>query len=334
MADAADVSGIDRAAILLFTLGEEAAASILRHMDIDDVHRLGSAMASLENIPKERVSGVLGDMLNAVEEKTPIGIGTKDFLQKILHQSLGDRKAGNLLGRIFKGRKSQGIESLRWMDSEAVARVIGDEHPQIIATILAHFGHDQAAAVLKQFPIEQRAAIALRIARLDTVSEDALKELDAIVEEQTQAAEAMKSTQLGGVRSAADIINHLDSESESAILDVIRAEDTNLLEAIENSLFVFEALLSVDDRGIQTIMREIQSDTLILALKGADEAMRTKIFDNMSKRAAETLRDDLSAKGPVRVADVEQAQREILVVAQRLSDEGQIVLGGSGDDYV
>jgi len=334
MAEASTVNGTQRAAILLLTLGEQTAASVLRHMDVQEVQRLGSAMASLTDVPRERVADVLGELLVAVHKKTSIGIGTGDYLRKVLTESLGERKAGNLLGRILKGRDSTGIDALKWMDPRTVAEVIKSEHPQIIATILAHLNGQQAADVLGRFQPAEQAEIALRVARLDEVPETALQELDAIVERQTKEAVALRTARLGGVKAAADIINLLGAGPQAAVLDAIKAEDEKLGAQIKDALFVFENLLKIDDRGMQSILREIQSDSLSIALKGADEAIRDKVFRNMSKRAAEILRDDIASKGPVRLADVETAQKEILAVAQRLAEEGQIVLSTGGDEFV
>ncbi len=334
MADPQDVNGTQRAAILMLTLGEANAASIFRHMDVEEVQQLGSAMATVSDVPRDRVSAVLGQLLAAVAEKTSIGVGSAAFLRKALTDSVGERKAGNLLARILPGRESTGIEALKWMDPRAVAEVIGEEHPQIIATILAHLSAQQAAAVLARFPSEQQAEVALRIARLEEVPETALQELDAIVDRQTKETAALRSSKLGGVRAAADIINLLNRDLETAILEAINSQDAALSEKIKDSLFIFDNLLTVDDRGMQLILREVESSTLIIALKGADAAIQEKIFNNMSKRAAEILRDDMKTQGPVRLADVEEAQKTIIAVAHRLSDDGEIMLGGGGDDFV
>lgn len=334
MAEAQGVSGTERAAILLLTLGEETAASILRHMDVDEVQQLGSAMVSMTDVPREQVATVLGELLVAVEEKTAIGVGTADYLRKVLTDSLGAKRAGSLLDRILQGRDSSGIDALKVMDPKTVAGVIRDEHPQIIATIVAHLSARQGADVLEHLEGEQQNEVTLRLARLEEVPETALQELDAIVERQAQEATALKTAKLGGVRAAADILNLLDPETEARILEAIREADDTLGEQIQDSLFVFENLLTLDDRGMQMILREVQSDTLSKALKGADLAIQEKIFNNMSKRASELLRDDMNAQGPIRLADVEEAQKAILSVAQRLSEEGQIVLGGAADDFV
>jgi flagellar motor switch protein FliG len=334
MAEAAQVKGTERAAILLLTLGEQAAASVLRHMDVQEVQKLGSAMASLSDVPRERVTDVLGELLVAVQRKTSIGIGTSDYLRKVLIESLGERRAATLLGRILKGRDSTGIDALKWMEPKTVAEVIKNEHPQIVATILAHLQSQQAADVLRHFAPKVQADVAARVARLDEVPETALQELDAIVERQTKEATALKTARLGGIKIAADMINLLGAGAQSTMIEAINAEDQELAELIKDALFVFENLLKLDDRGMQSILREVQADTLATALKGADEAIRDKVFNNMSKRAAEILRDDIATKGPVRLADVEQAQKEILGVVLRLAEEGAITLASGGEEFV
>jgi flagellar motor switch protein FliG len=334
MADAAAVKGVERAAILLMSLGEQTAASILRHMNVEEVQKLGSAMAAVSDVPRERVTGVLGELLTAVENKTSIGIGIGDYLRRVLTDSLGERKATSLLDRILHERDSKGIEALKWMDSRIVAEVIKEEHPQIIATILAHLSSQQAAEVVGRFPMSSQVEVALRLARLEEVPETALQELDNIVDQQTRETIALRTARLGGVRAAADMINRLPTDVEGAVLAAIKSSDESLGEQIQDALFVFENLLKVDDRGMQTILREIQSELLALALKGADETIREKVFKNMSKRAAELLRDDISVRGPVKLSDVETAQKEILTVAMRLAEEGQIMLSKGGDDFV
>jgi len=302
-------------------------------MNVDEVQQIGSAMAQVSDVPRDRVTGVLGEMLVAVENKTSIGIGSGEYLRRVLTDSLGERKATSLLDRILKERDSTGIDALRWMDPRIVAEVIKDEHPQIIATILAHLNAQQAAEVLGRFATDSQIAVTLRLARLEEVPETALQELDTIVDQQTRETIALRTARLGGVKVAADMLNRLESDVEAAVLDGIKASDELLGDQIQDALFVFENLLKVDDRGMQTILREIQSDTLAKALKGADAAIREKVFKNMSKRAAELLRDDLAVSGPVKLSEVETAQKEILTVAMRLAEEGQIVLGG-GDDFV
>jgi flagellar motor switch protein FliG len=333
-AKTSDVKGTERAAILLLTLGEQTAASVLRHMDVEEVQRLGSAMAGLSDVPRERVTDVLGELLVAVQRKTPIGFGTADYLRKVLTESLGESRAGTLLGRIFKGRDSNGIDALKWMDPRTVADVIRNEHPQIIATLLAHLPSRQAADVLKRFGQEVQAEIAVRIARLDEVPETALQELDAIVERQTKEATSLKTARIGGLRAAADVINLLGATNQTSVIDAIQNEDAELGKKIKDALFVFENLLAVDDRGMQQILREVQADVLSTALKAADDEIKEKVFKNMSKRAVEILKDDMATKGPVRLSEVEAAQKEVLGVAMRLAQEGTIVLGGGDEEFV
>jgi len=327
------VKGTERAAILLLTLGEQTAASVLKHMDVQEVQKLGSAMAALTDVPRDRVAGVLGELLVAVQRKTSIGIGTSDYLRKVLNDSLGERRAGSLLGRIFKGRESTGIDALKWMEPRTVADVVKNEHPQIVATILAHLPAQQAADVLRALDAAMQPEIALRLARLDEVPESALQELDALVERQTKEVAAIKTARIGGVKAAADMINLL-GPAQSGVLDAIKAQDQALGEQIKDALFAFESLLKLDDRAMQSILREVQADVLATALKGADEAIGEKVFKNMSKRAAEILRDDIAAKGPVRLSDVEAAQKEILSVVLKLAEEGQIVVAAGGEEFV
>lgn len=334
MAEVNTIKGTERAAILLLTLGEQTAASVLRHMDVDEVQKLGSAMATLSDVPRDRVSDVLGALLVAVQGKTSIGFGTADYLRKVLTESLGERRASTLLGRILKGRDSTGIDALKWMDPRTVADVVKNEHPQIIATILAHLPSQQAADVLKRFDAAVQAEVAVRVARLDEVPETALQELDALVERQTKEATQLKTARLGGVKAAADMINLLGASGQTSMIDAIKAQDPELGEQIKDALFVFENLLKVDDRGVQSILREVQADVLSVALKAADEEIKEKIFKNMSKRAVEILKDDIAAKGPVRLSDVETAQKEILAVALRLAEEGTITLAAGGDEFV
>ena len=315
------------------TLGEQTAASVLKHMDVEEVQRLGVAMAGLSDVPRERVTDVLGQLLVAVQGKTPIGIGTNDYLRRVMTDSLGERRAGAMLGRIMKGRESTGIDALKWMEPRAVAEIVGHEHPQIIATILAHLPSRQAADVLKELDAAIQADIAMRMARLDEVPETALHELDGIVERQAKEAGAVKTAKLGGVKAAAEMIN-LMGPKQATMIEAIQAEDAELGELIKDALFVFDNLLDIDDRGMQAILREVQADSLATALKAADEEIKEKVFKNMSKRAAEILRDDIASKGPVRLSEVEQAQKEILAVVLRLSEEGTVMLAGGGDEYV
>lgn len=328
-------NGATKAAILLLTLGEQAASQVLKHMEPREVQAVGSAMASLKSISKDQVSEVLADFCRVMDKQTGLGLGAHDYIRKVLVQALGEEKAGNMMERILRGANTKGLETLKWMDSRSVAEIIHLEHPQIIAAVLSHLDADQAAEVLTYFPERGRADVIMRIATIDGIQPVALAELSEIMEKQFSANANVKSSPVGGAKTAADILNSIDSSLEAQIMDNIKEVDADLGQRIQDLMFAFDNLNDVSDRDIQTILREITSDLLIVALKGADEPLKEKIFKNMSKRASEMLRDDLLAKGPVRLSDVETAQKEILAVARRLAESGDISLGGSGaDEYI
>ena len=328
-------SGSERAAILLMTLGEKEAAQILKHMGPKEVQKLGHAMAVMSNVTKEQVNAVLRDFIATVDEQTSLGIGSEDYIRKVMTEALGEDKASGLIDRILLGKNTKGLEALKWMDARSVAELIRLEHPQIISIVLAYLDSDQAAEILKLMPERMRPDLLMRIATLDGIQPAALRELDDIMEKQFSGNTGnVKSASVGGVKSAANIMNLIGSAQEAAIMEKIKDADADIGQKIEELMFVFDDLAEVDDRGMQALLREISSETLIIAMKGADQILKEKIFKNMSKRAGEMLRDDLEAKGPVRLSEVEAAQKEILTVARRLSESGEISLGGKGEDFV
>mgnify|MGYP001818410136 CR=1 FL=1 len=329
MADA-KLSGTHRAAVLLLTLGEESAAEVLKHMGPKEVQKVGSAMATMTNVGREQVSEVLSNFTESVEQQTALGVGAEDYIRTVMVEALGEDKAKGLMDRILLGSSTKGLEALKWMDARAVAELIRLEHPQIQAIVLSYLDNDHAAEVIKFFPERTRHDVLLRIATLDGIQPSALQELDEILERQFQGNQNVQSSSVGGIKAAADILNFVDSSLEGEIMDSIKDADAELGQQIQDLMFVFDNLIDVDDRGIQSLLREVSSDTLILALKGADEGMKEKVFDNMSKRAAEMMRDDLENKGPVRLSEVEGAQKEILAIARRMSESGELVLGGKG----
>ncbi|WP_455209963.1 flagellar motor switch protein FliG [Kaarinaea lacus] len=328
-------NGVTKAAILLLTLGEQAASQVLKHMEPKEVQAVGSAMATLKNVSKDQVSEVLADFCNTMDKQTGLGLGADDYVRSVLVQALGEDKAGNMIERILRGANTKGLETLKWMDPRAVAEIIRLEHPQIIAIVMSYLDPDQAAEVLAYFPERVRVDVIMRIATIDGIQPVALAELNEIMEKQFSGNTNVKSSSVGGTKTAADILNFMDSTIEAEIMDNVKEVDADLGQQIQDLMFVFDNLNEVSDRDIQTILREISSDSLVLALKGSDEPLKEKIFKNMSKRASEMLRDDLEAKGPVRLSDVETAQKEILAVARRLAESGDISLGGSGgDEYI
>ena len=328
------LSGSERAAVLLMSLGEHDAAEVLKHMNPKEVQKVGLAMSALTNISKDEVDEVVNDFLDSVGHQTGIGLGSDDYIRKVLVSALGEDKASGMIDRIMMGREAKGLETLKWMDPRAVAEVIRNEHPQIIATILSYLEADHAAEVLQHLPERTRPDILMRIASLERIQPTALSELDQILERQFSGNAAAQTSSVGGVKKAADILNFVEGTIEAEIMSTVKEADADLGQQIQDLMFVFDNLGDVDDRGIQMILREVPSDSLILALKGADEMVKEKIFKNMSKRASEMLRDDLEAKGPVRISEVEQAQKEILAIARRMADAGEISLGGKGEAYV
>ncbi len=330
------LTGAERAAILLMSLGEDAAADIMKHLGPKEVQKVGEAMATVGNVTRDQVNTVVADFAQTLSNQTALGTGNEDYLRNVLVNALGEDKASNLIDRILLGRSSKGLEALKWMEPRAVAEVVRLEHPQIIAIVLSYLDPDQAAAVLALLPENMRADIVLRIASLDGIQPNALAELDDILEKQFSGSSgsSLKSSNVGGTKTAANILNFMDSADESTILDRVKEIDADLGQQVQDLMFVFDNLIEVDDRSIQALLREVASDTLITALKGADEMLKEKIFKNMSKRASEMLRDDLEARGPVRLSEVEEAQKEILSIARRMADAGELSLGGKGDEYV
>ncbi|WP_162932681.1 flagellar motor switch protein FliG [Solimonas sp. K1W22B-7] len=328
------MGGAERAAILLMSLGETEAAEVLKHMGAKDVQKVGQAMASLSNVSRERANEVIDRFVMELDNQTAIGVGADDYVRRVLVGALGEDKASGLIDRILLGRNSKGLEALKWMETRAVADLVRNEHPQIVAIVLAYLDPDQAAEVLELLPERMRGDVLMRIARLDGIQPAALRELDEIMEKQFSGGGNLKSSSVGGIKVAAGILNLMDSALEQSIVSKIGEVDADLSQRIQDLMFVFDDLGEVDDRGIQTLLRDLSTETLGMALKGADARVKDKFVRNMSKRAGEMLLEDMEAKGPARVADVEAAQKEILAAARRLADAGTISLGGKGEEFV
>ncbi len=325
-------AGLNKAAILMLALGEDCASEVMKHLGPREVQKLGIAMASMAAIPHEQVAATIDEFLNTADISSSMGIDSDDYIRNVLTKALGDDKAASLLNRILGGRDASGIESLKWMDSPSVAELIRNEHPQIIATILVHLERDQACEILTNFTERLRNDVVLRIATLDGIQPAALRELNDVLTKLLTGNESLKKKTIGGVRAAAEILNFMNGEQEASVMGNLRNYDSDMAEKIMDEMFVFDNIMDIDDRGIQLLLREVQSDTLIIALKGANPEMREKIFKNMSQRAAEMMRDDLESKGPVRLSEVEAQQKAILVIVRRLADEGQIMLGSKGGE--
>jgi flagellar motor switch protein FliG len=324
--------GVTRSAILLMSIGEEVAVEVFKHLGPKEVQKLGQAMAKLTNVNRDRVAEVLREFRQDAEQQTGIGADSEQYIRSVLTRALGGDRDSALVDRILEGRDNSGLESLKWMDAASVAELIENEHPQIIATILVHLEPDQASAVLALFPERLRNDVMLRIATLEGVQPAALRDLNDVLTQLLTGTDKFKKSSKGGVEAAAEILNYLGGSVEASVSSHIREADADLAQKIQDKMFVFDHLVTLDDRAVQLLLREVQSETLIVAMKGTSEALKEKIFKNMSQRAAEMLRDDLEAKGPVRLSEVEAEQREILRIVRRLAEEGQIVLSGKGDE--
>jgi flagellar motor switch protein FliG len=328
------MSTVDQAAILLMSLGEADAAAVLKHMGPKEVQRVGAAMSQLANIEQEQVHIVLTNFMEQVRNLTGLGVGSDNYIRSMLVTALGEDKANGLVDRILLGGNTSGLDTLKWMEARSISDIVRNEHPQIQAIVLAYLDSDQSAEVIAYFPEAVRLDIMMRISALDTVQPGALQELNDILEKQFSGNSGTQTTSMGGYKCAAEIMNNLDSSIEGDLMEAIKEVDEDLGNQIQDLMFVFDNLRDVDDRGIQALLREVSSDLLIIALKGADNDLQEKIFANMSKRAAELLRDDLEAKGPVKLSEVEGAQKEILTIARRMADAGEIMLGGSGEQML
>lgn len=327
-----DDDGAQSGAILLLALGEECAAQVFKHLSPKEVQRLGERMARLTTVSDVQFDNVLQRFHATVDGQRSLVSDTGAYVSNVLKIALGDDKAGLLIDRIVQGRDVSGIESLKWMDAPAIAELIRNEHPQIIASILVHLDRDQASGVLAAFDERARNDIVLRIATLDGIQPHALKELNEVLSRVLAGGDRVRKAPLGGPKAAAEMLNFLGTALEGQVLGSIRDADAELAQRIEEQMFVFNDLLKLDNKAVQRLLREVAGDVLVVALKGADPQLRDKVLANMSTRAADALREDLESRGPVRVSEVEAQQKEILKTVKRLADEGEIVLGGAGDE--
>jgi flagellar motor switch protein FliG len=328
--------GVMKSAVLMLALGENEAAEVMKFLGPKEVQKLGVAMATLKSVGREQVESAVTDFLAVAEQSSDFGLDSDEYIRSVLTKALGDDKASGVLDRILKNRDSSGIESLKWMDAQTVAELILNEHPQIIATILVHLDADHASSILGFFAERLRHDVMLRIATLDGVQPAALKELNDVLAKLLSGNESLKKQSMGGVKVAAEIMNYMNGDTETAVMEGLKSYDEELAQQIMDTMFVFDDIIDIDDKGIQVMLREVQSETLIIALKGTTAEMREKIFKNMSSRAAEMMREDLESKGPVKLSEVEAQQKQMLQIVRRLADEGQIMLSGKGgdDEYV
>ena len=328
-----EMSGTKRAAVLMLLLGEQQAAEIIRFLNPKEVQALGGAMVSVADLSQEAVNSVLDEFVTTIKKQTSLGLGTTDYVEKVLKRALGDDKAASVLGRIMPGQSSKGLDILSWMDARSIAEMIRGEHPQVSAIILSVLENSVAADVLAYLPPESRAEIIQRVASLEVVQPSAMEELEAIMKKQFSNNSSAQSSSFGGIKAAAKIMNFTKTALEASVMTSLGELDPDLMQKIQDNMFTFDNLVSVDNRGIQVLMRNVEPDLLMIAMKGAGDPVKDKFFGNMSERARGMFRDDMEAKGPLRIADVEEAQKTIMRIARKLSDAGDLVLGG-GEDFV
>ena len=328
------LNGTQKCAILMLLLGEEEASEILKNLSPREVQQLGTAMYSVADVNQDTVNMVLDEFLAIIKAQTSIGLGADTYIRRVLIKALGEDKAGSVLTRITPSQTGKNIEILQWMDARSIAEMISGEHPQIIGIIVAHLEYAVAADVLVLLPEEIQPEVIQRIATLDSVQPEAIAQLERVMQLQFKANTSLRASKIGGVKAAAKIMNFTKTAMEQRIMGKLAKADKNVMTQILDNMFMFENLIAVDDKSMGTLLRSVEPNTLAIALKGADERLRDKIFGAMSSRAAASLKDEMDSKGPMRVSEVQEAQKQIIAIARQLSDAGTIMLAGRGDDYV
>ena len=329
------LTGTQKSAILMMLLGEDEASEIIRNLSPKEVQHLGSAMYSVQGLDQDTVNRVLDEFLEIIKEQTSLGLGTDSYIKNVMTKALGNDKAQSVLGRITPVSSDRPIEILDWMDARAIAEMVADEHPQIISLIISYLEASVGADVMNMLPADLQADVIRRVATLETVQPDALRELEVVMKQKFAANTSLRASQVGGVKAAAALMNFTQQDTEQRIMKTLGKDDKDLMQAIQENMFLFENLMGSDDRSLQTLLRSVETEDIVVALRGADDALRDKLFSCMSSRAAANIMDEMEALGPVRLTEVQDAQKAIINVARRLSDEGAIVLAGrGGDDYV
>ena len=331
-AEMSNISGAQRAAVLMLLLGEQQASEIIKFLNPGEVQALGGAMVAVSDVSQEAVNEILDDFVSTIKKQSSLGLGTTDYVEKVFKRALGDDKAASVLGRILPGQSTKGLEILQWMDARSIADMIKTEHPQVTAIILSVLDHQVAADVLNFLPDDTRAEIIQRVASLETVQPSAMQELESIMKLQFSTNTSSKSSSFGGIKAAAQILNSTKTALEASIMKGLEKIDADLMMRIQDNMFTFENLSAVDNKGIQVLMRAVDNNQLMIAMKGASEDVKARFFDNMSERARGMFKDEMDAKGLMRLSDVEEAQKQIMRSARKLSDSGELVLGGG--DFV
>jgi flagellar motor switch protein FliG len=326
------LTGTQKSAILMMLLGEEEAAEILKNLSPREVQHLGGAMYAVRNTDQQAVNAVLDEFLAIIKKQTSLGLGAGNYIRNVLNRALGEDKAQSVLSRITPASSERPIEILDWMDARSITELLQDEHPQIIALVTSYLDYSQASDVLNLLPEDLQAEIIQRIATLETVDPQALRELEQVMQTKFKANTSLRSTKVGGIKAAAKIMNFTKANTEKRILTAIKRNDKDLMQAIQDNMFTFDNLGMSDDRSLQTLLRSVEPEDLIMALKGAPEDLQTKLFGCMSTRAAANIKDEMDVLGPVRLTEVQTAQKKIIESARKMSDEGTIVLAGRGGD--
>lgn len=335
MANEANLSGAQRAAIFLLGVGEEAATEVMRHMSAKEVQQVGEAMATIAKLTNNQVESVLADFHLESAEINPLGLDAPDFTRRVMTSALGQDKAQNILSQVLeKPEEHNGVEALQWMAPKAIAEVLEEEHPQIAATVMTQLYDEQAAKVLELLPEEMRKDVILRIARMEELDPRAMEELDRVLESQLGKLQRTPPRKVMGPDNLAAILNATGSDLEQEMLEALTSVDQELSDDVKEKMFIFDNLMQLDDKGFQRLVREVPNENMLTALKGVDDVLAERFFNNMSERAAEILREDMEASGPVKLSDVETAQKEIVRTAKRLADEGELMIGKASKDYV
>ena len=331
---ATTLTGSDRAAILLLYLGDEVTSQVFEHMDDDEIKRISKAMARLGHVPRSTIMEVVDNFTQTVDPESGIFSQGEEFVRKILEKALGPVKAEQLMEELHAASYGDLVDVLSNMDSKSIANFLSQEHPQTIAVILAKLKSKQTSEIISLLPQELQADVVMRIADVEQVSPEILKEIDEVMKREIKSMGGVQRYKVGGIEKVVDMFNHFDRSKEKVILDKLDVLSPPLAEIIRKHLFTFEDVFMLDDRSIQSIMREVSNDTLTLAMKTSPDEVKEKIFKNISSRAAEMIREDLEVMGPVRLSDVEKAQGEIIKVVRRMEEEGKVVLAGRGGEDV
>ena len=328
------LTGARKAALFLMIMGEEYTAKVFKHLDERDVKIIGEHMTKIRNVDPKAVTAIMKEFSQHYSDTPKVGVSGKDFLERTVSKAFDARRAGDLLEDLLSNRGLGSFEKLSSLNPQILANLLVNEHPQTIALILVNLKFQYAAEVIQELPEEVQSEVIVRIADLDDVPNEIVAEIQEVIEEQLSNIGKTSNENLGGITTAAEILNHLDQKTESTILEKIETEREDLAEEIRQSMFVFGDLINLDDRSIRALLKEMSNDELILALKTASDDLVEKIFSNVSQRAAQMMREDMEVMGPVRLRDVEQAQLNIIKTARRLAEEGKIVMGSRGGDDV